>query len=315
MDIWDEIKKLTGYQSGNGGVDSYGGDHSGFSTRDELEYQSARLARENQLAEGFAKQGIAEENYPQYGTNFWGGSPENNYGFGTSNIRQNIENVTNQLNNSGFGNGLNNGVNGINNGHAFANSDYTVNTESLVGKPSSYFQNTAPTQPNNMVRQSNGNTLENNNSVFQSINTLNPASIGYNIGQKLGEFAADTKIAYDYWQKMNQTGEQLVKALGSGQGADIDNYYHPLLQCELAKISPQSRANGIALGYAKEYLMDYPKKMILQHQSHSEIMKDNRKDLQNNLYGSNLGYNNPNQSCEDLLDDRRTPNMRKLGIR
>ena len=48
MDIWDEIKKLTGYQSGNGGVDSYGVDHSGFSTRDELEYQSARLARENQ---------------------------------------------------------------------------------------------------------------------------------------------------------------------------------------------------------------------------------------------------------------------------
>ena len=167
-----------------------------------------------------------------------------------------------------------------------------------------------------MVRQSNGNTLENNNnSVFQGISTLNPASIVYNIGQKLGEFAADTKLAYDYWQRMNQAGEQLVKTLGSGQGADIDNYYHPLLQCELAKISPQSRVNGIALGYAKEYLMDYPKKIILQHQSHSEIMKDSRKDLKNNLYGSNLGYNNPNQSCEDLLDDRRTPNMRKLGIR
>ena len=104
MDIWDEIKKLSGYQSRNGGGDSYGVDHSGFSTRDELEYQSARLARENQLAEGFAKQGIAEENYPQYGTNFWGGSPENNYGFGTSNISQNIQNISNQLNNSGVSN-------------------------------------------------------------------------------------------------------------------------------------------------------------------------------------------------------------------
>ena len=129
MDIWDEIKKLSGYQSGNGGVDSYGVDHSGFSTRDELEYQSARLARENQLAENFSKQGIAEENYPQFGTNFWGGTPENNYGFGTSNIKQNIENVTNQLNNN------------ANNGQITTNSDYTVNTESLVGKPSSYFQN------------------------------------------------------------------------------------------------------------------------------------------------------------------------------
>ena len=129
MDIWDEIKKLSGYQSGRGGVDSYGVDHSGFSTRDELEYQSARLARENQLAENFSKQGIAEENYPQFGTNFWGGTPENNYGFGTSNIKQNIENVTNQLNNN------------ANNGQVTTNSDYTVNTESLVGKPSSYFQN------------------------------------------------------------------------------------------------------------------------------------------------------------------------------
>ena len=71
---------------------------------------------------------------------------------------QYIENVTNQLNNSAFGGGVNSnsglggggfsgGVNGggfnagANNGQVFANSDYTVNTESLVGKPSSYFQN------------------------------------------------------------------------------------------------------------------------------------------------------------------------------
>ena len=35
-------------------------------------------------------QGIT--NYPQYGTNFWGSSADNNYGFGTSNIENNIEN-------------------------------------------------------------------------------------------------------------------------------------------------------------------------------------------------------------------------------
>ncbi len=137
---------MAGYQSGRGGVDSYGVDHSGFTTRDELEYQSARLARENQLAEGFAKQGIAEENYPQYGTNFWGGSPENNYGFGTSNIKQNIENITNRLNN------------GANSGQVFANSDHSVNTESLVGQPSSYFQNNSSAFVNN-----NTSGLGNNN--------------------------------------------------------------------------------------------------------------------------------------------------------
>lgn len=93
---------MSGYQSGDGGIDSYGVDHSGFSVRDELEYQNARLARENQLAENFSKQGIAEKNYPHFGTNFWGGTPENNYGFGTSNIKQNIENVTSRLNAGNF---------------------------------------------------------------------------------------------------------------------------------------------------------------------------------------------------------------------
>ena len=77
--FYNKYKSALGYEVGANGIDSYGVDHRGFSTRDELEYQNARLARENQLAEGFAKQGIAEENYPQYATNFWGSSPENNY--------------------------------------------------------------------------------------------------------------------------------------------------------------------------------------------------------------------------------------------
>ena len=100
---------------------------------------------------------------------------------------QNIENITNQLNNT-------------NNGQVFANSDYTVNTESLVGKPSSYFQNNNTNNTANTIGQSNSNTMENNNSIFQSFNTLNPASIGYNIGQKLGELSAeyDLGIRKDY---------------------------------------------------------------------------------------------------------------------
>ena len=132
--------------------------------------------------------------------------------------------------------------------------------------------------------------------------------------KKIGEFAADAKIAYDYLQKMKQTGRTLVNKFGPNQGADIDNYYHPLLQCELAQISPQSRANGIALGYAKEG-WDYLIKRFGNGMAHNEIVQDSRKDLQNNLYGSNLGYNNPNRTCTDLLDDMRTENMKKLGIK
>ena len=79
------VKKTPlGYETNNGGVDTFGVDHSQFSLRDEIEYQTARAERENQLIQNYNSQGITE-NYPQVGTNFWG-SPENNYGFGSSNI-------------------------------------------------------------------------------------------------------------------------------------------------------------------------------------------------------------------------------------
>ena len=51
-------------------IDSYGVDHSDFSTRDELEYQSARLKREEEMMEKLNNRGIHE--YPQYSEDFWG---------------------------------------------------------------------------------------------------------------------------------------------------------------------------------------------------------------------------------------------------
>ncbi|MBR1841628.1 MAG: hypothetical protein IJ778_05820 [Alphaproteobacteria bacterium] len=60
--------------------------------RDEIEYQTARDNRESQMMQMYNQQGITE-NYPQYTTNFWGDSG-NNYGFGSSDISQNIQNVT-----------------------------------------------------------------------------------------------------------------------------------------------------------------------------------------------------------------------------
>ena len=228
MDIWDEIKKLSGYQSGNGGVDSYGVDHSGFSTRDDLEYQSARLARENQLAENFSKQGIAEENYPQFGTNFWGGSLENNYGFGTSNISQNIQNVTNQLNNSGFNGGTSGGFNnGTNNGQTFANSDYTVNTESLVGKPSSYFQNN-----NTGGFGGNNNTSGwNNNTVGSSDNTSNGFNQNANFGTNPSygttptlQNQTSTPWNYNATQPQNNIQQQLRMPAGTQQQITMPSY-------------------------------------------------------------------------------------------
>lgn len=91
MDFFGSYKSPFGYTSGDNGVDSYGVDHSGFSTQDELQYQTLRANREQQLANDLQQQGITQENYPQYGTNFWGNS-DNNYGFGLRNIAQNAQN-------------------------------------------------------------------------------------------------------------------------------------------------------------------------------------------------------------------------------
>ena len=99
MDIWNNYISPLGYQTNGGGIDSYGVNHSGFSLRDELQYQTARQQRENQLIQNYNNQGITE-NYPQYSTNFWGNNADNNYGFGNSNIEANISNILNPLNNN-----------------------------------------------------------------------------------------------------------------------------------------------------------------------------------------------------------------------
>ena len=102
MDIWPKYKSPLGYLTGDSKIDTYGVDHSKFSLRDEIAYQMARADREEQLIKNFNSQDINKD-YPQYGTNFWGGNAENNYGFGSSDISENIENVTNSLKNTGFG--------------------------------------------------------------------------------------------------------------------------------------------------------------------------------------------------------------------
>ena len=93
--MFNKYKSPLGYQTGANQIDSYGVDHSGFTTRDELAYQMARQQRENQIIQNFHNHGITQD-YPQSGTDFWGNSPDNNYGFGTSQISSNIENMQSQ---------------------------------------------------------------------------------------------------------------------------------------------------------------------------------------------------------------------------
>ena len=92
MDFYSKYKSPLGYAINDNNTDTYGVDHSGFTTRDELAYQMARQQRENQIIQNFHNQGITQD-YPQQGTDFWGSLPDNNFGFGSSQISSNIENV------------------------------------------------------------------------------------------------------------------------------------------------------------------------------------------------------------------------------
>ncbi len=95
MAFWKQYSSPLGYANNGNQIDSYGVDHSGFSTQDEVQYQTARVNRENELMSQMNSQGVTD--YPQYGTNFWGNSADNNYGFGTSNITNNIENIKSSM--------------------------------------------------------------------------------------------------------------------------------------------------------------------------------------------------------------------------
>ena len=97
MPLYRKMKSPLGYQNlTNSSFDSYGVDHSGFTTRDELEYQFARQERENLLMDQEQQNGVTDH-FTQYGTNFWGTPQENNYGFGSSNISENIERLSKQF--------------------------------------------------------------------------------------------------------------------------------------------------------------------------------------------------------------------------
>ena len=100
MSFYKTYKSPFGYETNEdkeNEIDTYGVDHSGFSLRDEIEYQMARANREDQFKQSYNNQGITD-NYPQFGKSFWGNNSENNYGFGSSNISENIE----QMKEKGF---------------------------------------------------------------------------------------------------------------------------------------------------------------------------------------------------------------------
>ena len=51
MSMYPQYKSKSGYYINDEGIDSYWVNHKNFSTRDELEYQFARVEREKQMSD------------------------------------------------------------------------------------------------------------------------------------------------------------------------------------------------------------------------------------------------------------------------
>ena len=166
--MYRNFKSQLGYENGENKIDSYGVDHSNFSLRDEVSYQMARTNRENELIKNYNNQGITQD-YPQYNTNFWGGNPANNYGFGSSNISDNIENVTNSLKNQNYGFDTNTNNLKPNNVYNTVGNNGTFNTTNIQTPPQTLNQ-----LQSNSLNNANSMELFNNTPSLQMDLSLKP---------------------------------------------------------------------------------------------------------------------------------------------
>lgn len=246
--MYRNFKSQLGYENGENKIDSYGVDHSNFSLRDEVSYQMARTNRENELIKNYNNQGITQD-YPQYNTNFWGNNPANNYGFGSSNISDNIENVTNSLKNQNYGFATNTNNLKPNNVYNTVGNNGTFNTTNIQTQPQTLNQ-----LPANRLNNANSMELFNNLPSLQmdlSLKPLNksnsyttesawgfPNTKSANVEQNLANnpsnnknFMSDDDLYKAMWQNIQQYENVLqhpyldTKGLITvGGGANVNNW-------------------------------------------------------------------------------------------
>ena len=246
--MYRNFKSQLGYENGENKIDSYGVDHSNFSLRDEVSYQMARTNRENELIKNYNNQGITQD-YPQYSNNFWGNNPANNYGFGTSNISDNIENVTNSLKNQNYGFDTNTNNLKPNNVYNTVGNNGTFNTANIQTPPQTSSQLQA-----NSLNKANSMELFNNTPSLQmdlSLKPLNksnsyttesawgfPNTKSANVEQNLANnpsnnknFMSDDDLYKAMWQNIQQYENVLqhpyldTKGLITvGGGANVNNW-------------------------------------------------------------------------------------------
>lgn len=246
--MYRNFKSQLGYENGENKIDSYGVDHSNFSLRDEVSYQMARTNRENELIKNYNNQGITQD-YPQYNTNFWGNNPANNYGFGSSNISDNIENVTNSLKNQNYGFDTNTNNIKPNNVYNTVGNNGTFSTANIQTPPqtSSQLQANSLNKANSMELFNNQPSLQmdlrpkplnESNSYttesawgFPNTKSANVEQIWANNPSNNKNFMSDDDLYKAMWQNIQQYENVLqhpyldTKGLITvGGGANVNNW-------------------------------------------------------------------------------------------
>ena len=217
MEMYPRYKSPLGYMSGDNRIDSYGVNHSGFTTRDELEYQVARQKRENQLIQNYNQQGITG-NYPQYGTNFWG-NPENNYGFGDSNIQKNIENMQNQTptpwaqSNTGWGN----------NDLAKPDNPVYKNQNTEENSKIDIF-NSAIKDLNNGIKNIGNNIADNVELAYNIFQAINPRNLGANISKYINDIDFRNNERHKLLRTIEEPTNLVFSLTSSNTPKEIPNY-------------------------------------------------------------------------------------------
>ena len=201
------------------GIDSYGVDHNGFSTRDELAYQFARDKREGKLLDFYQSQGI-NDNYPQLGTEFWGDDAADNYGFGRSEIKENIDN------------------------HPALNQTPFPKMVEINSRGSDDEQNNL--------------SILDNVKIFAhtAIDTVAPYTPTYYLGYGVGKINSDLQDPYGYINSVNK----IIDLNNVYNPMKVnDKYKHAMINCLMAQRGTKSeKVSQIASGLKENYdvLMD-----------------------------------------------------------
>ena len=290
MNTFNQNKNIFNYKSGDGGIDSYGVDHSGFTLRDELEYQMARTQREQELLKNYNTNGITNNNLSN-GISFWGNSSDNNYGFGTSNISQNVKdklrNNREDIISSSF-------INKSASGYAFApDSSNTENNLSVWNNMKNTFNNVLPYIPTYPLGYGVG-SMQN---TYKKLKDLYGAYKQYGAttaAQKYGEPSVKRALKASNWLTPISIS---------------DENKHQYVSCVGATGGPLAAIETIVGGVKKE-IDDYNKKvnnprLLKQYGGRQGVLDDATKDLKNDFKGFWRGIwsDNP-EECEELLPEQ-----------